>query len=99
MRDIIFGLRGLVLATGISLCAASPGHAQEFERNIMTFNPGWSRQAKNLEADFTDIREIQKQLKADGVELTTEADESTKGPASITLIDPDGNPILIDQHR
>lgn len=69
-----------------------------FKQNIMTFNPGWSRQAENVD-EFTDIREIQKQLKADGVQLTTEADESTKGPASVTLIDPDGNPILIDQHR
>jgi len=69
-----------------------------FEKNIITFNPGWNNQAKNLE-EFTDIREIQKQLKAAGLELITEADESTKGPASLTMLDPDGNPVLIDQHR
>ncbi len=69
-----------------------------FDKNILTFNPGWNQQAKNLDS-FTDIRELQRELKANGLELTTEADESTTGPASITLSDPDGNPILIDQHR
>ncbi|MHC5063594.1 MAG: VOC family protein [Planctomycetota bacterium] len=69
-----------------------------FEKNIITFNPGWNNQAKNVE-EFTDIREIQKQLKAAGMKLITEADEDTKGPASLTMIDPDGNPVLIDQHR
>ena len=68
-----------------------------FERNILTFNPGWSGDAQALEK-FTDIREIQKQLKAQGVALTTEADAGTKGPASVTMVDPDGNPILLDQH-
>lgn len=68
-----------------------------FERNILTFNPGWTSQAEPLDA-FEDVREIQRQLKATGLALTTEADEATIGPASLTLIDPDGNPILIDQH-
>jgi len=68
-----------------------------FDKNILTFNPGWDNHARSLE-DFTDVREIQKQLKVQGVELTEEADETTSGPAYITLMDPDGNPILIDQH-
>lgn len=68
-----------------------------FEKNILTFNPGWSQNAENLNS-FTDIRELQMQLKAKGMNLLTEADESTDGPASFTIEDPDGNPILIDQH-
>lgn len=68
-----------------------------FEGNIMTFNPGWNWQAEPIEA-FTDVRAIQKQLKEAGLELQTEADESTTGPASVVLVDPDGNPVLIDQH-
>ena len=68
-----------------------------FERNLLTFNPGWNSQGETL-AEFTDVREIQRHLKRSGVELKTEADESTTGPASLTLIDPDGNPILFDQH-
>lgn len=69
-----------------------------FERNILTFNPGWDQQC-NETRSFTDVREIQRKLKAQGVTLTSEADESSTGPASITLVDPDGNPVLIDQHR
>ena len=68
-----------------------------FERNTMTFNPGWDSNAQTLDT-FTDVREIQKQLKAQGVELMSEADESSAGPASLMLMDPDGNPILFDQH-
>ncbi len=68
-----------------------------FERNMLTFNPGWDSNAQKLEP-FTDVRELQKQLKAQGVELMSEADESTTGPASFMLMDPDGNPILFDQH-
>lgn len=68
-----------------------------FERNILTFNPGWDNNAQKLDA-FADVRELQRQLKAQGVELMSEADESTTGPASFMLIDPDGNPILVDQH-
>jgi predicted enzyme related to lactoylglutathione lyase len=68
-----------------------------FERNMLTFNPGWDSNAQKLAA-FTDVRELQRQLKAQGVELMSEADESTTGPASFMLMDPDGNPILVDQH-
>jgi predicted lactoylglutathione lyase len=69
-----------------------------FQGNILTFNPGWDENAVNTE-DFDDIREIQKQLKSKNMKLTAEADEQTSGPASIMLSDPDGNVILIDQHR
>ena len=69
-----------------------------FEKNMLTFNPGWDQSAQSL-ATFTDVREIQRQLKAQGVKLLAEADESTTGPAHIMAEDPDGNPILIDQHR
>ena len=68
-----------------------------FEKNMLTFNPGWDNSAQNLES-FTDVRELQRQLKADGVALITEADETTTGPASFMALDPDGNPILVDQH-
>jgi lactoylglutathione lyase len=68
-----------------------------FEHNTMTFNPGWTAQAEPI-AEFADIREIQRSLKASGLTLATEADESATGPASLFLFDPDGNPILIDQH-
>ena len=69
-----------------------------FEKNTLTFNPGWDQQCAEFEP-FDDVRDIQKQLKAAGVELVQEADESGGGPASCVLIDPDGNPVLIDQHR
>lgn len=68
-----------------------------FDRNVLTFNPGWSQDAQPLD-NFTDVRQLQRQLKAQGVELMNEADESTTGPASFMLVDPDGNPIYIDQH-
>ena len=68
-----------------------------FEKNMLTFNPGWNQNAQKL-ASFTDIRELQRQLKAQGVQLVQEADETTTGPASLIVIDPDGNPILLDQH-
>ena len=68
-----------------------------FERNTLTFNPGWDRNAQKLDS-FTDVRELQKQWKAQGVEIVSEADESTAGPASFMVMDPDGNPILVDQH-
>lgn len=68
-----------------------------FEGNLLTFNPGWNQSAAALER-FTDVRELQRALKSQGIVLTTEADESTSGPAFITLADPDGNQILIDQH-
>jgi catechol 2,3-dioxygenase-like lactoylglutathione lyase family enzyme len=69
-----------------------------FENNILTFNPGWDENAKNIEK-FDDVREIQRQLKDKNIKLTTEADEKTTGPASLMVTDPDGNVILIDQHR
>ncbi len=68
-----------------------------FEKNILTFNPGWDGDARKLDA-FTDVRELQRRLKAQGVQLQQEADESTTGPASFIAIDPDGNPILVDEH-
>lgn len=68
-----------------------------FQQNILTFNPGWDQHAQQLDS-FTDVRELQRQLKAGGVELMTEADGSTTGPASFMAVDPDGNPILVDQH-
>lgn len=68
-----------------------------FERNTLTFNPGWDRTGAALEK-FDDVRDIQKALKAEGVALALEADESASGPASLMVLDPDGNPILIDQH-
>ncbi len=68
-----------------------------FEKNMMTFNPGWDRSNKTL-PDFDDVREIQRTLVSKGLTLTTKADESSTGPASLMLLDPDGNPILIDQH-
>ena len=69
-----------------------------FEKNILTFNPGWDQDAKDVES-FTDVRDLQKQLKAAGVTFVQEADESSEGPASFLIEDPDGNPILVDQHR
>ena len=69
-----------------------------FEKNMLTFNPGWDQDAQPLEP-FTDVRELQRRLKAQGVALMMEADESTTGPASFVVADPDGNPILVDQHR
>ena len=68
-----------------------------FEKNMLTFNPGWDNNAEPVEK-FTDVRDIQRELKTHGVEILTEADEKTTGPASFTVVDPDGNPILVDQH-
>lgn len=68
-----------------------------FEKNILTFNPGWDSNARPLAA-FTDVRELQRQLKAEGMPFVSEADESTTGPASFVVLDPDGNPVLVDQH-
>jgi hypothetical protein len=68
-----------------------------FENNIMTFNPGWDKNGNKLDS-FTDVRDLQRELKAQGMKFEKEADESTTGPASFIVIDPDGNPILIDQH-
>jgi catechol 2,3-dioxygenase-like lactoylglutathione lyase family enzyme len=68
-----------------------------FDKNILTFNPGWDRTCATL-PDFDDVRDIQRTLRSRGLALATEADESTTGPASLVLFDPDGNQILIDQH-
>jgi len=68
-----------------------------FEKNILTFNPGWNQNAENLDS-FLDIRDLQKQLKEKGIKMLTEANETSEGPASFTIEDPDGNPILVDQH-
>lgn len=68
-----------------------------FEKNIMTFNPGWDKNGNMLDA-FTDVRTLQREIKARGIKIEPEADENTTGPASFIVIDPDGNPILIDQH-
>jgi lactoylglutathione lyase len=84
----------LILKNGATVIGLFQGM---FERNSLTFNPGWDSDSKTL-ASFTDVRELQKQLKAQGVEFVSEADESTTGPASFMLLDPDGNPILVDQH-
>lgn len=68
-----------------------------FEKNTLTFNPGWDQNGTQL-GSFTDVRELQRKLKSEGLELANEADESSVGPASFMVIDPDGNPILVDQH-
>jgi catechol 2,3-dioxygenase-like lactoylglutathione lyase family enzyme len=85
----------LIMKNGNALVGLFQGM---FEGNILTFNPGWDESAQNL-ANFDDVREIQKHLKSRNVKLTSEADENTTGPASFTVSDPDGNVILIDQHR
>ena len=68
-----------------------------FERNILTFNPGWDSNARPLDT-FSDVRDLQRQLRAQGVQFVSEADETTTGPASFMAVDPDGNTILVDQH-
>lgn len=85
----------LIMKNGNALIGLFQGM---FEGNILTFNPGWDENAQNMEP-FDDVREIQRQLKNKEVKLTMEADEKTSGPASIMTTDPDGNIILIDQHR
>ena len=69
-----------------------------FERNLITFNPGWNQQAQET-GSFTDVRELQRRLREAGVEFASEVDESGSGPGSFIVVDPDGNPILVDQHR
>lgn len=86
--------RYLIMKNGNALVGLFQGM---FAGNILTFNPGWDENATLLE-NFDDVREIQKQLKSKDVKLDTEADESTTGPASLMLTDPDGNVVLIDQH-
>ena len=84
----------LILRNGTTVIGLFQGM---FERNSLTFNPGWDSDAQPV-ASFTDVRDLQRELRAAGVEFTAEADESTSGPAFFTLVDPDGNPILVDQH-
>ncbi len=68
-----------------------------FEKNSLTFNPGWDRNATKLDS-FTDVRDLQRELKTKGIRIQTETDEESSGPASFIVVDPDGNPILVDQH-
>jgi len=84
----------LIMQNGTSTIGLFQGM---FEGNILTFNPGWDRETNTL-ADFDDVREIQRALKAKGIAFATEADEATSGPASFVIVDPDGNMILVDQH-
>lgn len=85
----------LIMKNGNALIGLFQGM---FENNILTFNPGWDENANNIE-EFDDVREIQRQLKDKGINIDQEADETTSGPASVILTDPDGNVIYIDQHR
>ena len=84
----------LILRNGAAIIGLFQGM---FERNMLTFNPGWDSDGNTL-SDFVDVREIQRRLKAAGIQPTMEADESGHGPASLMITDPDGNPILLDQH-
>lgn len=84
----------LIMKNGNSLVGLFQGM---FENNILTFNPGWDESANKLES-FTDVRAIQKELRGKGIKFESEADESTSGPASFVVLDPDGNTILVDQH-
>ena len=84
----------LILKNGSAVIGLFQGM---FEHNILTFNPGWDSDAQRL-PEFTDIRDLQRDLKAQGVQLHSEADEATSGPASFMVVDPDGNQILVDQH-
>lgn len=84
----------LILKNGNALVGLFQGM---FENNIITFNPGWDESANNLD-DFDDVRTIQKHLKKEGVKLESEVDETTSGPGSFVVLDPDGNMILLDQH-
>jgi len=84
----------LIMKNGNALIGLFQGM---FPNNILTFNPGWDENTQKLEA-FDDVREIQKELKSKGIEIQNAADENTSGPASMVVIDPDGNTVLIDQH-
>ena len=72
-------------------------HGPQFTKNVLTFNPGWDRNCATLK-EFDDVREIQKKLQAEGLEFTMQAEDASTGPASFMLTDPDGNPVLVDQH-
>lgn len=85
----------LILKNGQTIVGLFQGM---FDKNMLTFNPGWNNDAQEVNP-FTDVRELQSTLKAQGVKMDTEADTTTTGPASFVITDPDGNPILVDQHR
>ena len=85
----------LILKNGTAIIGLFQGM---IPTNTLTFNPGWDENATSVDP-FTDVRELQKQLKADGVSFVAQADESTTGPAHFMVMDPDGNPLLFDQHR
>jgi catechol 2,3-dioxygenase-like lactoylglutathione lyase family enzyme len=85
----------LIMRNGMTIIGLFQGM---FEKNMLTFNPGWNIDAQPLE-EFTDVRAIQRQLKEQGITMLSEADENSTGPASFIVVDPDGNPILVDQHR
>ena len=85
----------LIMKSGTTLVGLFEGM---FEKNSLTFNPGWDADAKEL-AEFTDVRELQRRLEEQGVPIETRADPATSGPAHFVVVDPDGNPILVDQHR
>ncbi|HMS28281.1 MAG TPA: VOC family protein [Saprospiraceae bacterium] len=85
----------LIMKNGNALVGLFQGM---FEKNILTFNPGWDENAQALE-QFDDVRTIQKSIKSNGLSMVVEADESTSGPASFIVVDPDGNPLMFDQHR
>lgn len=87
--------RWLIMKSGTTLIGLFQGM---FEKNMLTFNPGWDSEAQPL-PDFSDVRDIQRHLRSQGVALDAQADESGTGPAHVMVTDPDGNPILIDQHR
>lgn len=84
----------LIMKNGYAIVGLFQGM---FDKNILTFNPGWDSDAQKL-SEFTDIRDVQRQLKHKGIAMITEADETTTGPASFMITDPDGNMILVDQH-
>ena len=87
--------RWLIMKSGTTLIGLFQGM---FEKNMLTFNPGWDSDARPLPA-FTDVREIQRQLRSQGVVVTQAVDEATTGPGHIVVTDPDGNDVLLDQHR
>ena len=89
------GKRWQILKNGDTVLGLFQGM---FDKNVLTFNPGWDQGAQPLPS-FTDVRELQRQLKAEGLAFVQQADETTTGPASFIVVDPDGNPILVDQHR
>lgn len=84
----------LILRNGSTIIGLFQGM---FERNMLTFNPGWDAECRTVPG-FTDVRELQRRLRARGIEPQTPVDESTTGPGSLVLVDPDGNPVLLDQH-